>query len=221
MLTDSLLAEETLPNWRQPRTSGQRSRTCRRGPSRASSSSCSADRRRWICSITSRSFSGAMGSRSTMNFGVARRPNPRCRRVGARFVNMATRASGVPTRFPNIAQHMDKLAVVKSLYSDSFAHGSALLQMNSGRILQGHPSVGAWINYGLGAMNRNLPAYRGDARSARRADDRPAKLVERLHAGRISGDGVAHDRRADSQPDAAGGHESSSDSDARSTSSTN
>ena len=54
---------------------------------------------------------------------------------------------------------MDKLAVVKSLYSDSFAHGSALLQMNSGRILQGHPSVGAWINYGLGTMNRNLPAY--------------------------------------------------------------
>jgi hypothetical protein len=33
--------------------------------------------------------------------------------------------------FPNIARHMDKLAVVKSLYSDSFAHGSAVLQMNS------------------------------------------------------------------------------------------
>ena len=48
--------------------------------------------------------------------------------------------------FPKIAQHMDKLAVVKSLYSDSFAHGSALLQMNSGRILQGHPSLGAWLS---------------------------------------------------------------------------
>jgi hypothetical protein len=61
--------------------------------------------------------------------------------------------------FPNTARHIDKLAIVKSLYSDSFAHGSAVLQMNSGRILQGHPSVGAWINYGLGAMNRNLPSY--------------------------------------------------------------
>ena len=61
--------------------------------------------------------------------------------------------------FPNIARHMDKLAVVKSLYSDSFAHGSAVLQMNSGRILQGHPSVGAWIGYGLGTLNQNLPAY--------------------------------------------------------------
>jgi len=61
--------------------------------------------------------------------------------------------------FPRIAQHMDKLAVVKSLYSDSFAHGSAVLQMNSGRILQGHPSVGAWMSYGLGTLNQNLPAY--------------------------------------------------------------
>jgi hypothetical protein len=61
--------------------------------------------------------------------------------------------------FPNIAQHVDKLAVVKSLYSDSFAHGSALLQMNSGRILQGHPSMGAWVTYGLGTLNRNLPSF--------------------------------------------------------------
>ena len=61
--------------------------------------------------------------------------------------------------FPHIAQHMDKLAVVKSLYSDSFAHGSALLQMNSGRILQGHPSIGAWMSYGLGTLNQNLPSY--------------------------------------------------------------
>src|SRR5678810_7888 len=61
--------------------------------------------------------------------------------------------------FPHIAQHMDKLAVVKSLYSDSFAHGSAVLQMNSGRILQGHPSIGAWMSYGLGTVNQNLPAY--------------------------------------------------------------
>jgi hypothetical protein len=61
--------------------------------------------------------------------------------------------------FPNIARHMDKLAVVKSLYSDSFAHGSALLQMNTGRIIQGHPSVGAWMGYGLGSLNQNLPAH--------------------------------------------------------------
>ncbi|MBI1840608.1 MAG: DUF1501 domain-containing protein [Verrucomicrobia bacterium] len=61
--------------------------------------------------------------------------------------------------FPRISRHMDKLAVIKSLYSDSFAHGSAVLQMNSGRILQGHPSIGAWMSYGLGTLNQSLPAY--------------------------------------------------------------
>jgi hypothetical protein len=61
--------------------------------------------------------------------------------------------------FPNIARHMDKLAVIKSLYSDSFAHGSAVLQMNSGRILQGHPSLGSWLSYGLGTLNQDLPTY--------------------------------------------------------------
>jgi hypothetical protein len=49
--------------------------------------------------------------------------------------------------------------MVKSLTSDSFAHGSALLQINCGRILQGHPSLGSWVNYGLGSENQNLPGF--------------------------------------------------------------
>ncbi|MFM8188389.1 MAG: DUF1501 domain-containing protein [Pirellula sp.] len=61
--------------------------------------------------------------------------------------------------FPNLAQHVDKMAIVKSLTSDSFAHGSALLQVNCGRILQGHPSLGSWITYGLGTQSNNLPGY--------------------------------------------------------------
>ena len=60
---------------------------------------------------------------------------------------------------PNVAKHMDKLAVIKSLYMDSFAHGSANLQMNCGRILQGHPSLGAWVAHGLGSTNPNLPGF--------------------------------------------------------------
>ena len=42
---------------------------------------------------------------------------------------------------------------------DSFAHGSANLQMNCGRILQGHPSLGAWVAHGLGSTNPNLPGF--------------------------------------------------------------
>jgi hypothetical protein len=61
--------------------------------------------------------------------------------------------------FPFIAQHMDELCVVKSLYADTFAHGSAMIQMNTGRIIQGSPSLGSWLAYGLGTENQDLPAY--------------------------------------------------------------
>src|SRR4051794_18376466 len=61
--------------------------------------------------------------------------------------------------FEHINQHLDKLAIIKSLYADTFAHGSAMIQMNSGRIIQGHPSIGSWLNYGLGSENANLPGY--------------------------------------------------------------
>lgn len=60
---------------------------------------------------------------------------------------------------PHLSAHMDKLAVVKALYADSFAHGSAMIQMNSGRVLQGWPSIGSWMSYGLGSENANLPGY--------------------------------------------------------------
>ncbi len=61
--------------------------------------------------------------------------------------------------FPHINEHLDKMCVIKSLYADTFAHGSAMIQMNSGRIIQGYPSMGSWLGYGLGSENRNLPGY--------------------------------------------------------------
>lgn len=61
--------------------------------------------------------------------------------------------------FPHLSKQIDRLAIIKSLYSDSFAHGSAMLQMNSGRVIQGSPSLGSWLNYGLGTLNENLPGY--------------------------------------------------------------
>ncbi|MFM8538674.1 MAG: DUF1501 domain-containing protein [Planctomycetaceae bacterium] len=60
---------------------------------------------------------------------------------------------------PQLARHADKLCFVKSLHSDSFAHGSALLEANTGRILQGHPSIGSWVTYGLGSESADLPGY--------------------------------------------------------------
>ena len=61
--------------------------------------------------------------------------------------------------FPHINQQLDDICMVKSLYADTFAHGSAMIQMNSGRFIQGHPTIGSWLCYGLGTENDNLPGY--------------------------------------------------------------
>jgi hypothetical protein len=61
--------------------------------------------------------------------------------------------------FPNVAQHVDDIAFLHSMTADSPIHGSAMLMMNSGRILSGFPSLGSWANYGLGSVNENLPGY--------------------------------------------------------------
>ncbi|MFO1064819.1 MAG: DUF1501 domain-containing protein [Pirellulales bacterium] len=61
--------------------------------------------------------------------------------------------------FPRVRKHADKLAVIRSCYTDTHAHGSALVQMNTGKPLIGRPSIGSWVTYGLGSENQDLPGY--------------------------------------------------------------
>ena len=61
--------------------------------------------------------------------------------------------------FPNVRKHADKLAVINSCHTDSHAHGSALVAMNTGKTFIGRPSLGAWSVYGLGTENQSLPGY--------------------------------------------------------------
>ncbi len=61
--------------------------------------------------------------------------------------------------FPNLAKRVDDMAIVRSMYADSFAHGSAMIQMNTGSIFQGKPCLGSWTTYGLGTENRDLPGF--------------------------------------------------------------
>ena len=69
--------------------------------------------------------------------------------------------SGLPISdfFPKVREHADKLAVVRSCYTDTHAHGSALVQINTGKPLIGRPSLGSWVTYGLGSENQDLPGY--------------------------------------------------------------
>ncbi|MDP6893437.1 MAG: DUF1501 domain-containing protein, partial [Verrucomicrobiota bacterium] len=61
--------------------------------------------------------------------------------------------------FPNVRNHADKIAVIKSCHADSHAHGSALVAMNTGSTFIGRPSLGSWSTYGLGTENQSLPGY--------------------------------------------------------------
>lgn len=65
----------------------------------------------------------------------------------------------VSTLFPHLAECVDDIAFVHSMTADSPIHGSAMLMMNSGSLLSGKPSLGSWVNYGLGSLNENLPGY--------------------------------------------------------------
>ena len=60
---------------------------------------------------------------------------------------------------PHMHPLADDIALVRSCVVDSVVHAPAHYQMNSGRILMGHPSLGSWVTYGLGSESENLPAY--------------------------------------------------------------
>lgn len=60
---------------------------------------------------------------------------------------------------PHIAQHADDLCVVRSCWADGLNHVGSVCEMNTGSILAGRPSLGAWVQYGLGSINESLPAF--------------------------------------------------------------
>lgn len=61
--------------------------------------------------------------------------------------------------FPHTAQHADELCVLRAMYTDTAAHSSGCLQLNTGSPLTGRPSLGSWLSYGLGSLNDSLPSY--------------------------------------------------------------
>jgi hypothetical protein len=69
--------------------------------------------------------------------------------------------SGVPVSelFPHLATKVDELCLIRSMKSDFPEHAQATLMLHCGHPLQGRPSLGSWLSYGLGSENSNLPAY--------------------------------------------------------------
>jgi hypothetical protein len=60
---------------------------------------------------------------------------------------------------PHTARHADKIAVVRSMFTEHRNHEQGCWMMHTGMIVAGRPSIGAWVAYALGTENQNLPAY--------------------------------------------------------------
>ncbi len=69
--------------------------------------------------------------------------------------------SGTPVSelFPHVARHVDDLCIVNSMHGSNPAHGGACLKIHTGSDTFVRPSMGAWITYGLGTENENLPGF--------------------------------------------------------------
>jgi hypothetical protein len=65
----------------------------------------------------------------------------------------------ISSLFPHTSRFADDLCVIRSLYTDTAAHASGCLQMNTGNVQIGKPSLGAWLSYGLGTVNDSLPSF--------------------------------------------------------------
>jgi hypothetical protein len=69
--------------------------------------------------------------------------------------------SGIPVSevFPRIGEHVDDMAIIRSMYTDIPAHEIATVMMNTGSRQLQKPSLGSWTLYGLGTENQNMPGF--------------------------------------------------------------
>ena len=61
--------------------------------------------------------------------------------------------------FPHTANHVDDICLLKGMHTDGIAHGPSTLFLHTGSINMIRPSMGSWVNYGLGSENNNLPGF--------------------------------------------------------------
>lgn len=65
----------------------------------------------------------------------------------------------VSSLFPHVAKHVDDICFLNSVYGTNAAHGGASLKLHTGSDTFVRPGMGAWVNYGLGTENSNLPGF--------------------------------------------------------------
>ena len=92
-------------------------------------------------------------------FGSNNRPVGYLMKSPFRFDRHGESGLEISELFPHTAKHADDLCVLRAMQTDTAAHSSGCLQLNTGSPLTGKPSLGAWLSYGLGSLNENLPSF--------------------------------------------------------------
>ena len=76
-----------------------------------------------------------------------------------KFVKYGKSGLEMSETLPNIGTHADRIGLIRSMFTEHRNHEQALWMMHGGLTVAGRPSLGAWLGYGLGTVNQNLPAY--------------------------------------------------------------
>ena len=104
--------------------------------------------------------------------------------------------------YANVAEHVDDMTVIRSCWADGLNHVGSVCQMNTGSILAGRPSMGAWVTYGLGSGQQEPADFRG-ALGRPRSAGRRRELEFRIPAGALPGHALPHWRHAHPRPQAS------------------
>jgi hypothetical protein len=76
-----------------------------------------------------------------------------------KFAKHGTCGAFVSDAMPHLAGVVDDIAFIRSMHTTNITHEPAVYMIQSGKITPGRPTLGAWVTYGLGTENQNLPAY--------------------------------------------------------------
>ncbi|MEY2599208.1 MAG: hypothetical protein RLZZ142_1467 [Verrucomicrobiota bacterium] len=81
--------------------------------------------------------------------------------LGTRYAFQQHGQSGawISELLPHLSKHADTISFVRSMHTTEFNHAPAQLLFHTGKNRQGQPSLGSWVDYGLGSLNQNLPSY--------------------------------------------------------------
>ena len=75
------------------------------------------------------------------------------------FAKYGSNGTEISSLLPNIGGVIDDICLVRSMTTDAINHDPAHMFMNTGSQIAGRPSMGAWVNYGLGSIAENLPGF--------------------------------------------------------------